>query len=980
MQELERKNKMATKAKPGLHGDKPNKSQQQMTARLAKQHVLDELIMGTNSSSIVSKRSVENLYYPNEPHYFRYFVKKFQRRAPLINRGYWLRLRVIDVIVQRFLSEHQKSKRVVINLGCGSDVLPWQSHVRCPLLSEDVIFVDVDYPDLMLKKRSIVLETPQLQEILGQDFIVGKSDDQIILRSNHYCQIGCDLRELEKLKESLEELTPLSECRVLFVAEVSITYMDTHSADELIRWASSISESEFCLLEQLLPCGLDHPFAVTMLKHFDKLNTPPKSVHRYPTLAKQVDRFTSCGFPHVSIWDLWEAWSSESFLTSSERASLDETEPFDEWEEFVMFCRHYFILHASNSKHIGPTPLKDADDRGGTTQNNRIQTSVTKKSVQGSKRRFGDALTLTDPTGGRFAINLMGLGSNGREESCDIYSLDGQADTPTLPITGPVPRMCHTLTDLGDYGVLLVGGRSSPANVFSDCWIFEKGAQTQWRPTYNLPIPLFRHSAICLNGTSLTLVAGGKTGPSIISEDFYVFHASKGWLKCKVFGDRPSPTFGGILYNKPIADTNTGVYSGLFTGGIGLDGRISKREYTWQLELKELQPVIRFKPCENVLDPTKMLSIFGARAIDFGSHTLVCGGVGDSAKWQGQGILAIDTTSQDCYTVTSLTETVGNHVIPFMIGSSILRANNSLVILGGGATCFSMGTFWETGASVVTFSNTPSHWKKSESTTEAFTQLQFVGSTKTVVAHECQNNTERMDFNSKNFHYVTQPFGAVMHRAEAGDRVYMRALSHEKPTEQPANIHRDFPRLATDFCLPKEMQLVQDCLFSSVLRISGRINMWLHYDVMANMYVQIAGSKRMILFPPSDVGHLAFAPGASSSSIDVFSELSASRMKGTHPHEAILKPGDVLFLPPHWLHTATSATNFSIAVNVFFRNLDSGYAAGRDVYGNRDLAAYEKSRSDVARIGKSFQKFPVDIRRFYLTRLADELELAAEGV
>ena len=45
----------------------------------------DGSVMATNNSSIVSKRSVERLYYP-EPHFYRYFVKKPLRRAPLINR------------------------------------------------------------------------------------------------------------------------------------------------------------------------------------------------------------------------------------------------------------------------------------------------------------------------------------------------------------------------------------------------------------------------------------------------------------------------------------------------------------------------------------------------------------------------------------------------------------------------------------------------------------------------------------------------------------------------------------------------------------------------------------------------------------------------------------------------------------------------------------------------------------------------------
>lgn len=79
----------------------------------------DESIMDTNNSSIVSKRSVEKLYYANEPEYFRYFVSKFKRRSPLINRGYWLRMKAIDHTVTRFLAEQSAKRKVVINLGCG---------------------------------------------------------------------------------------------------------------------------------------------------------------------------------------------------------------------------------------------------------------------------------------------------------------------------------------------------------------------------------------------------------------------------------------------------------------------------------------------------------------------------------------------------------------------------------------------------------------------------------------------------------------------------------------------------------------------------------------------------------------------------------------------------------------------------------------------------------------------------------------------
>ena len=145
---------------------------------------------------------------------------------------------------------------------------------------------------------------------------------------------------------------------------------------------------------------------------------------------------------------------------------------------------------------------------------------------------------------------------------------------------------------------------------------------------------------------------------------------------------------------------------------------------------------------------------------------------------------------------------------------------------------------------------------------------------------------------------------------------------------------------------------------------------------MANVLCQIRGERRLILFPPSDVQHLQVPPGASSSTFDIFQNLdgSVTAPPATSPQEAVLKPGDILFIPPLWLHTASPTGQVSVAVNVFFRNLSAGYAAGRDVYGNRDLQAYEKGRQDVQKIARSFQGLPPDMARFYLLRLAQELK------
>ena len=149
---------------------------------------------------------------------------------------------------------------------------------------------------------------------------------------------------------------------------------------------------------------------------------------------------------------------------------------------------------------------------------------------------------------------------------------------------------------------------------------------------------------------------------------------------------------------------------------------------------------------------------------------------------------------------------------------------------------------------------------------------------------------------------------------------------------------------------------------------------------MANVLCQIRNRKRLLLYPPTDIIRLGIPSGASSSSLNVFDTASSHLLAGTYPHEAILNPGDVLFIPPLWCHAASPVDGISVAVNVFFRNLPSGYAPGRDVYGNRDLQAYEKGRKDIEKIARAFEAMPPDMSQFYMERLAMELREKALSI
>jgi tRNA wybutosine-synthesizing protein 4 len=289
---------------------------------------------------------------------------------------------------------------------------------------------------------------------------------------------------------------------VLLTAEVSITYMDVQSADALIQWASKLPEARFCLLEQLLPNGIDHPFAKTMMAHFDKLQTPINAVQRYSTCIAQQQRFESLGWSKVAVRNLWELWSASEFLTSAERRVLEKIEPFDEWEEFALFGCHYFLLVADTGGSNVASPHflanQGIEARTSTTINDGnytdLQATFTQYPKLQGRRRFAAAMPLTGPDRSilRFGV-FGGMGLVTRMNSYDEYTSDSIETQQTRgPLINPCSRMGHTITDIGNVGALLVGGRTSPDNALKDCWLYHKWLNT-WEPVDDLLYPLYRY-------------------------------------------------------------------------------------------------------------------------------------------------------------------------------------------------------------------------------------------------------------------------------------------------------------------------------------------------------------------------------------------------------------------------------------------------------------------------------------------------------
>ena len=634
-----------------------------------------------------------------------------------------------------------------------SDPLPFMllSDEQKANRSGHTVFVDIDYEKLMVHKKNAIRQTPEITKVLG-DVEFGSDEDPIQIKSSRYQAVGCDLKNMKKLDDVLRNtILPSTDCSVLFLAEVSLTYMDVYSANEVVKWASKLTSGmltvyrlelevlasldnlnileniltrvfgvstdvQFCILEQFFPDGPDHPFAKTMMTHFNKLRAPLFSIHEFPSLAEQEQRFRNAGWSEAKARTLWDLWSDDSFLSESIRTGLDSYEAFDEWEEFALFASHYFLLIASNKPNSEATNTQPQTNLTGQNVPSVSSKFVLKANCPVEKRgrrRYGALVP-----GGK-ASELLGhhggQGEQNRLASTDTYTTKDvdESQPVTVSLSRDITaRMCHAITALDDTAgtCILVGGRTSPGAPLQDCWLRQ---DDNWRQVHPLPEPRFRHNATKVpsnNGSGSILVYGGKTKGNAILDSWLVWNEKdeQGWQKVKTVGSNPTARFGASFGQ--ITDT-----FGVLFGGIGSNGTILEDFWTWNLSQDdtgswqvELVDITQYVQESSPL-ASQYLSRFGATVNTISSGLVVAGGIIPRQLVPAEmEILLLDAKQIQESKMTKpcsqpLISSIGlgdafTGPKPLLTGHvSSTMDSDTVLFLGGGAVCFSFGTFWTEG-------------------------------------------------------------------------------------------------------------------------------------------------------------------------------------------------------------------------------------------------------------------------------------------
>ncbi|KAI1885314.1 hypothetical protein AGOR_G00218870 [Albula goreensis] len=664
--------------------------------RNKKKHGRDTAVQGTNDSSVVSKVSAATQGYFLDD-FLRSFVCKVSRRAPLINRGYYVRWKAVDHCVKQFLRVTEGcARRQVLSLGAGFDSLYFRLHAEGAL--EKVVVFEVDFPDVAQRKAALINGSSHLREVLRDwDPQSPLPTGPVTIVSSQYCLLGVDVRVEKDVEAALSRAGLQWSAPTLLLSEVVLTYMDTHLSDSVIAWAARLfPQSLFVMYEQVRP---HDPFGKVMQDHFLKLNSALNALSHYPDTAAQRQRFLDRGWESCVCLDMNQFFLG--LVSEKERRRVESLEPFDEFEEWHQKCSHYFILTASKgcltsqglirAPSVSPVPCMSP-----TMSPQKLPVLPIMGGPGGPHM---EGLGMASAVLGPGVILLTGGSGRRGRGGADMVLIRGQAGWRCVCLESRTGvRMYHTLTAVPGWGCIVFGGRSSPLSPIgsvvrvtfdptslpdtsapvspvSECLSLTEmdctgtGASSRWRHTASL---------LRYRGQNFLFVFGGRTvAEPVLGDAHFLCVDNQHWTEVPVEGDPPEPrhSHSACGYGGGVV-----IFGGLSGGGVPLGDVVLLRPtdegFCW--ERLSVQPAVvpRYSHSAHVI----------------GHKLVILGGVWLQAEGV-PGLAVIDLT-----TGGSMEHCLDTSAIPWPLMlhsfcSELLDEEGAAVaMIGGGGNCFSFGT------------------------------------------------------------------------------------------------------------------------------------------------------------------------------------------------------------------------------------------------------------------------------------------------
>ena len=625
------------------------------------------LVEGTNDYSIVSKLSAASAgYFKDE--FLVDFVDRRKRRAPLINWGYFLRFKSLELTFEnivRSLSAREEPFQI-LSVGAGFDTTFFNVMTKCA--SEGKFkFFEIDLPSNVERKSRLIQKSESCRKLL----ICPKFTPQGI-ESDHFTLFACDLANQVELEQKLKCHKFNFGTPTVILSECVLTYMETRDSDNLIKFlAEKITHAAFVVYEQIRPCDA---FGKFMVSHFKKIGSSIKGVHDYPSHQDQKKRYLESGWEKSNVITLAQVLLE--IVSTEDLQELRKLELFDEYEELVLKSSHYIVVYSSKGNLNAMLPQNTNMDYGDVAEltsgplcSGHLVT-ITHGPDSFHLNRFGHA---TAAAGDKIycwgGFGEAGARASAHQRLDQLLTLDTASGEVT--VTSGAAASCMysaAAADTAAHKLYFVGGRSSPQRGRDSVLQLDLGTgaleDTGWRlpggGAWRLGAAVLGHHLVCVGGlgagggevTALDTRTGSWVQPRSLDT---ALHS----VSCALWSRAGRVVVSGGLHSHALC--SGAVFTVAVLGG--------------ELEVTQLEVTIhpRFSHTSHVV----------------GDQLIVVGGVGlgDPPPCE---VIHLVTGARTWFQLPS--EVGGGLLMCHGHGSAMV--SNQLWILGGGGNCFSFGTHY----------------------------------------------------------------------------------------------------------------------------------------------------------------------------------------------------------------------------------------------------------------------------------------------
>lgn len=312
----------------------------------------DEAVVATNDDASICKYQAVLEGYYKDPFLDMFLSSKAKssalRKAPEINRGYYVRSASIAYLVEQFITCYPDAQ--IINLGAGYDSLFWRlkSHnfLQDDGQSHHHKYVEIDMNVVVTHKIMAIKKHPKLAGKLN-NLTYNLLYKTLALHSDEYHLISYDLRQVDK--ESLTQILQ-DDCKLDFskptlcLTECVLVYMTKHDSSNLIQWLTKTFPNLTMInYEQ---CNMEDRFGDIMLKNMNARHCDLMGVECCKSLTTQVERFNSQGLTFSKGWTLLDIY--KQYLLPAEIDRIEKIEFLDEKELLDQLLEHYCIVIGSH--------------------------------------------------------------------------------------------------------------------------------------------------------------------------------------------------------------------------------------------------------------------------------------------------------------------------------------------------------------------------------------------------------------------------------------------------------------------------------------------------------------------------------------------------------------------------------------------------------------------------------------------------------